>query len=301
MNNTQFVVPLLSTSKVWSKSIAKPIDLPLDHMGRRVILDTEGSGILTVKADARILIDESNAVEVHHSSEHSFKFKRSLSVYAGSDFPVALSLHRDVPNLPDSNFETNNFEGCGWFFPLSSQTHCDHSHQSSEPNWYPFFLRVEGLAKILPASNVRAEPILDFSVSDLGLQQVQWKVKNCSEILELTSSFADGIVHNGAVLSHLNTATFVVQVANDNLGIRFRKLYDQFHGRQRARILVNGVNSGWWYESNEDRKHRWAWADYGVPPELTAGQSQVEISIDPPPASPLWSVGRYQVLQLRPL
>jgi hypothetical protein len=148
---------------------------------------------------------------------------------------------------------------------------------------------------------VACQLVDSFDFSDPAeLKARSGSVKNASDTYQLDSSFSDGHRQIVQHRSHLNTAKWTCPIPPENQGIRIRKLYDRFHGRQRARMLIDGQLAGWWYEPEEDRSHRLAWATFGVEAGLTRGKSSLEISVDPPPASPLWDVSCYEVLALLP-
>ena len=83
-----------------------------------------------------------------------------------------------------------------------------------------------------------------------------------------------------------------------NQGVILEKWFDQFHGRQRARVFVDGEWVGWWYEPRENRKNRWAVSRFGIPESFTSGKSMVRIRVEPPAGVPLWSVSRIDVICL---
>jgi hypothetical protein len=138
--------------------------------------------------------------------------------------------------------------------------------------------------------------IVGFSIDDVeALKAVEWKVQNISERTGLISKRVDGVVQEGACASHLNAAHFRVGFGRGFGGLLIRKVYDRFHGRQRARVLVDGEVVGMWYEPVEDRVNRWGVGEFWVPGEFVSGRESVVVTIDPPSGTPLWSVGRVEV------
>jgi hypothetical protein len=64
-------------------------------------------------------------------------------------------------------------------------------------------------------------------------------------------------------------------------------------------VLVRGLFAGWWYEAAQNREGRWGISDFGVAEEfLSAGP--VEITVEPPGGSPLWSVSEMTIFALMP-
>ncbi|MCB0826996.1 MAG: hypothetical protein KDC26_12475 [Armatimonadetes bacterium] len=131
-----------------------------------------------------------------------------------------------------------------------------------------------------------------FSIADLEARKARsFQVKNMSEVESLTSGG-----QTNPVAYHLNRATWRVQLPGDQIGVRLGKTYDQFHGRQRARVLNDGEMAGWWYLPHQNRDNRWAEAQFSLPNELIKGKTEMEITIDPPAGVPLWSVGEIYCL-----
>jgi len=112
-------------------------------------------------------------------------------------------------------------------------------------------------------------------------------VQNSSEVLTHESR---------QYVMHLNTMEFEAAIGSGVVAIR--RMYDGFHGKQRARLLIDGEMAGWWYTPEENRKKRWAESTFVVNPKLTKGKSQLRITVDPPAGTPLWSVAHYRVFDL---
>jgi hypothetical protein len=193
-------------------------------------------------------------------------------------------------------------EGAGWVVAADSLS-VDDRHESSptpSPEFpVPFFRSAAALGEI---SYIRAAtrcPLLDsFSLSDSDARAERtYQVQNESKPVELESTFSDGSTHKASVLSHLNRSSWRMPIPEKS-GLVLRKLYDRFHGRQRARVLVDNQMAGWWYEPMEDRIDRWAVSDFGIDRNLLEGKSEIQISIDPPPGTPLWSVSQIEVFGL---
>lgn len=127
------------------------------------------------------------------------------------------------------------------------------------------------------------------------------KVQNESEAVELKSAYEGREYRKEVsrkVRSHLNAMSFEVDITPNSIGVLLRKQYDQFHGRQRARVLVNDRFVGWWYIPEENRSLRWAERDFYIPEKFLADASNIRVVIDPPAGSPLWSVSSYRVISV---
>ena len=74
-------------------------------------------------------------------------------------------------------------------------------------------------------------------------------------------------------------SSFTVSIDPGNEGVLLRRLYDQFHPRQQATVLVDGVNIGIWYSPESSMTLRWAEDDFMLPVSATAGKSKVRVTI----------------------
>lgn len=269
-----------------------------DHNGMRVVADIEGSGRFEIKGEVEIHIDGEKGVEA--------VFTEHLLVLAhhGVECEVLALLGPD-PGKGRSVKVSDTVEGCGWVTASGAPLEIDSNRVLVEPPSphfpIPYFQSVksDGEFRVCRDKGATTRVTDCFDTSDLAaLKQRDWKVQNGSDLFDLKSLFSDGSEHEAMHMSHLNTASWTVKIPRENDGLVLRKLYDRFHGRQRARVLVDGRHAGWWYEPEQDRSARWAWATFGVPKELTHGKSEVRLSIDPPAGVPLWDVSRLEILAI---
>lgn len=275
---------LKSTSQLWCRAFTGDECLYVDHEGQRIVGDAEGPGEVVVEGESRIVLLGKGESQGGHAT-----FEDGAIVIAGQgDVRVAIARDTPLTGEPPHAFESAEpARGCGWKLDPGFQV------------WVPFFGEAVGRLAFDPT--LCASTVATLGMADRqSLSEFGWSVKNASDTFELESRFGDGQILRQSHLSHLNTARFQVRIPEHNLGVRIRKLYDRFHGRQRAQVMVDGVRLGWWYLPEEDRQARWAWAEYGICAEKTNGKSLIEIGIDPPPASPLWDVARYEILALLP-
>jgi len=201
---------------------------------------------------------------------------------------------------------TGDYYGCGWVVGASDAFKFDGRHElapTPSPDFpVPFYRSIEGVGtrSVISAEPMSCELADSFEIGDeVALKARSFKVQNISAVSQLESEFPDGTTRTGFVASHLNAANFTMSIPADNCGVILRKTYDRFHGRQRARVHIDGVFAGWWYEPAEDRKRRWHISDFGVDASLTQGKTEIQITIDPPAGVALWSVGRMEVFALR--
>lgn len=160
----------------------------------------------------------------------------------------------------------------------------------------PFLMLAEAESLEIAPRAFRARLIDRFAIDDeQALTARGFRVQNISDRTTLSSTFNDGTAHTAAVASHLNTAFWKLTIPAGTHAVLLAKTFDRFHGRQRARVLINGQHAGWWYDPFEDRTHRWGVSEFMVPSALCS-EGEHEIAVDPVAGSPLWSVSAIEVL-----
>lgn len=262
--------------------------------------DTEGSGGCRLEyAEAPLLVlRDEERTESFPSS-----FENSLTVLGLGPGFVRTSIFRGLSVGYWPTYQRDGFDGAGWVTacegPLWIDDRFEEAPSPTEFLAIPFFRSARGERMRLSPAPVRVTRVDSWRIDDVaGLKARGWQVQNVSKVVTLESAFPDGTSHSAPVACHLNAASWRCPIPPDNLGIRLRKTYDRFHGRQRVRVFIDGEFAGWWYEPIEDRHQRWAVAEYGIPETLTRGKSSVQITIDPPAGSPLWSVSDFEVFAL---
>ncbi|MCB8932282.1 MAG: hypothetical protein M9921_08460 [Fimbriimonadaceae bacterium] len=268
-----------------------------DHLGRRVLADAEGCGRLEIETAAPGLATDAAA---------DGTFEDGLIAATAEDGPSTLSILRGgleaLPDLAEGIDVRGSFEGAGWVLASEGPLQVDGLREeaplpaSSLP--IPFFLEACAATLTVVRRDFRALPIDRFSIADAGaLKERGFRVQNMSDIEPLDGFFPNGESRVAPVASHLNTASWSVELPAEAFAVVLRKIYDRFHGRQRARVLLNGLPAGTWYEPEENRVARWAISDFcaRVPED---GGSALRIAIDPVAGSPLWSVAEMEVFAL---
>jgi hypothetical protein len=167
------------------------------------------------------------------------------------------------------------------------------------PKPVPFFLSAEAVREFqFVLGDLTARLANQFHVGHPDL-----KLRNAGRPTELRSVGFDGAERSGLVVSCLNEATFSIDLTSQTVGVLLRKTYDRFHGRQRARVLLNNAPRGIWYEPEGNRSERWGVSTFAFPLcETTARSSSpgegTMLTIDPLASSPLWSMGLLEVFLL---
>lgn len=203
-----------------------------------------------------------------------------------------------APPALDEAIEATEILGPGWWvegtvitLDQPGQVQVAHPHAP-----VPFHLGARGSGRAVAIPVVEVQRLQDWSPTDADMARAHgWQVRNASRVIDLPSTFADGTELTAPILSHLNTATWTVDTPEGTRGLVIRKRFDQFHGRQRARVLLNGEFWGWWCEPAEDRNYRWAWGFVALPWPAHVPTGRVTIGIDPPAGTPLWSVSHLTV------
>jgi hypothetical protein len=274
-----------------------------DFGGRRVVVDAEGEGeIFSVPTNPELTLVRDG----FESKEFPLLFRDSLvGTLSGSEPVETWALFGEPLAEPlEWRKAGGSLAGAGWLKNPQARVMLDDSHEWLEA--VP-----DGLA--LPFfKSVRTEGSWDHAVADVACELADawdiddeaalkgrgWKVQNISRLRELDSRFEDGAARRAQVASHLNVAAWRSPIPPKNEGLILRKIFDRFHGRQRARVTIDGELAGVWYEPGENRDQRWAISDYGVAAELTRGKSSIEIAVSPTPGTALWSVSRTEIFAL---
>lgn len=274
-----------------------------DHHGRRVIADFEGQGF------ARILQSQCDLQQIRGDGsleefKGSFDDLLLLVTPEVGNVDLLVSLGRLETDFSSETLLSESVLGGGWILSAKAPVNVDHGYGVILPGNYE--LPIPFYESAVSASGFKYIPsrLCGLVTDSLGihdgeaLKNHDFVVQNMSTVFPLDSSFEDGTRNQGHVASHLNAAELDVKLDPDNYGVVLQKVFDQFHGRQRARVFVDGEFIGWWYEPRENRRARWSISRFGVPQTHTKGKSSLRLRIEPPAGVPLWSVGRLDVLCL---
>jgi hypothetical protein len=277
-----------------------------DHDGQRVIVDVEGFGIIRLIASDSPVLTIRGGGAPEEFLPTFFNGAIVLALHSG-EVKVQVLKGRLGPVQGEQIEAKGTYFGAGWVVGATSDFTVDDRHEvapsPSSEFPVPFFRTVTGNGNwlIVPDESVQCKLVDSFSIGDeLLLKQRDFKVQNISAISALNSTLADGAIRLASLACHLNAASFTVAIPKNNLGLILRKTYDRFHGRQRARVFVDDVFAGWWYEAGENRTSRWHVSDFGVEEALTAGKPIIRVTIDPPAGVALWSVSAYDIFALVP-
>lgn len=259
-----------------------------DYEGTPVLVDIEGSGRFRwsapPSATARCDGQECRLPAGQYASEYLVAGPRPagrLTALIGpaTDFPV------------EPGVRVTEARGPGWITSSEHEVFVDgrpepvviDSTDLPQPVWFaaissqPF--------DFVPSPSHSVTLLDEFSFADFDARKVrEMGIQNASKPEPLT-----GPVGEVMVLCHLNRATLSITLPERATHLALRKTYDRFHGRQRARVLLDGVSLGMWWAPEEDRIARFGQADavFALPRD-SAGHHR--LTIDPMAGAPLWSV-----------
>jgi hypothetical protein len=195
------------------------------------------------------------------------------------------------------------YTGAGWWLNAPGPVQLDDDSSPVDAGGLPtpFFRRIqgEGEATIIPADRRCLELIR--AAADAPKLLPGYAARGVSRVVPTGGSWwPGGRGEVRPILSHMNALSFFVEVPAGAVGLRIERTYDRFHGRQRARLLVDEEFCGWWYDPGEDRHARWARSSCGA--ELTPAETDrvVRITIDPPAGVALWTWAELAVFALTP-
>jgi hypothetical protein len=155
----------------------------------------------------------------------------------------------------------------------------------------PVIHQATGIGLSFLPAGLKSVRLDQFFFTKAELKARGGQVTNLSE----PAAFAPGAP---PAASLLNRAEWPLDLPPGTVALALRKSYDRFHGRQRCRILINGVAAKWWHLPQENRLHRPGEAWISVP--LRGGTGSITLALDPPAGVPLWSIGELEIRALMP-
>lgn len=252
-------------------------------MGRRVVFATSVPSLVAVVTPA-----SSGEFELDRGAL-TWPTDDALRVVARLGPPRVESPHDRACAVPSAN---GRVDGVGWIKAGSEVEWLDGDRVGLVAPWdLPFWQAAELGSGSVWLAPIHTRPLASFPCSVRAAQErYGFRVQGQA----LVSTTADG--HPSAY--HLGPATWNVPVPVGCLGLLLSKSYDRFHGRQRARVWVDGELAGVWEGWPECRTRREAQTQFGIEGSFLGGKSQVEVTVDPPAGTPLWSWSAYHVCGL---
>jgi hypothetical protein len=273
--------------------------LAWDHRGARLLSDGDGKGrveILRAPPGLRCFVDGREAEGRIHQVNSDF-----VAVADAEGEYLSLARLGEWPTSIVAAEESTSAEGCGWLLWTGRDLVIDgRSLEAMSPGeevnvWAPFYL---GFRSSVPVRWAPAGLVVSghhrLSPAEPGALTARdraWTVKNASAPRLLSGLDAGGVRREDWAMSHLGPFEWQIDVPGSVQLVRLAKTYDAFHGRQRARVLVNGRPAGWWHLPEQNRIQRWQTGSFLIPGVFFDGVSQALVTVEPPGGSPLWSVG----------
>jgi hypothetical protein len=149
--------------------------------------------------------------------------------------------------------------------------------------------RATGIGLSFLPSGLRSVLVDQFGFTKAELKARGGQVTNLSEPVAFSPEAPPAA-------SLLNRAEWPLDLPPGTVALALRKSYDRFHGRQRCRILINGLAAKWWHLPQENRLHRPCEAWISVPLQGVTGS--INLALDPPAGVPLWSIGEMEIRAL---
>lgn len=242
-----------------------------DALNRRILADVEGSGVWKAEGNIPVL----PVVDGVEGANNSPVFTKSVRVVAEHDGKVCVCVQTDSSDVRGPlRTVALPHEGSGWLVSAGGTVYLD-GNADSVVFWpgvpLPFFLGIEGTGT---ASIIAAPGIWERVPLSMDLRG---------------ASRPHGENGCRSVLNELNLS---VHVPRGGAPLRLIRSYDRFHGRQRARVFVNGEPVGWWRDDTEDRVKRIATSAVG----FFVPEGRLYIRLLPQPGTALWSFGVIQAL-----
>lgn len=99
----------------------------------------------------------------------------------------------------------------------------------------------------------------------------------------------------GLLVAPGGAVSFRASIAAHHVGVRLRRRMDYGIADQRARVWVDGVEAGTWYDAGGNTGKRWRDSEFLIPPALTQGKSSVTVRLDNISPLAAWSEYHHQV------
>jgi hypothetical protein len=104
----------------------------------------------------------------------------------------------------------------------------------------------------------------------------------------------------GTVRANSAVMSFRLAVDPANQGVRLRRTGDQQQAYQSVEVRVDGTLAGTWLQPFGNGLQRWLSDEFFLPASLTAGKSQLSVSLTPTAGAPAWTAASYTALSQVP-
>ncbi len=210
-------------------------------------------------------------------------------------------------SLPDSSLsfdkKADRAAGQGWVkaencvIELNSDERPVHVLKNYGPQILPFW---NGFTSDHELEYIQIEAslveIARFTPSDIQSAALYgFKAERASQVEVLSSTTGRGKLHTAPVICQLNRAAWFVDLPVSAEILVIQRLYDAFHGLQRARVFIDEEMVGMWHSPLQDRIHRWHKDSCHIRLRGSQKGRKVKVMLDPPAGAPLFSLSEIQV------
>lgn len=254
-----------------------------------------------LEGDERVFVDGATSPALHGTGTEDF--------YEGGWY-----FNRDAFTTPTTGTPVKDradcVEGCtgmyrlllaeGINFDNSMRFSIEHGQGDDEPAleasttyWYGLPTGSQVWSDSVDVGSPASEKAHDYKASDVG------------KVTKLTSRYEgiDGPAANVTLDARATWAqiSFKVAVPAANQGVTLRRTSDQAKPYQSAKVAIDGVAAGTWYQPLGNADQRWLDDSFVVPASLTAGKKSVTVTLSPAAGSPPWSAAAYQAIATLPI
>jgi hypothetical protein len=266
-------------ARTWCYDLPGNAGLYRDHLDRRVVVDAEGTGSYQLHGQRSAF----SGMTVVTVAEHAVLGPISVELGCGES-----PCYEVVP--------AGEVLGSGWARGSTSAILADGQSYPPGVN-VPFFRSVsagQAFQVLVVGGPARLVAVVRPFAPEptVGAQVV---IHNRSQGERRTLFSEEGPEEHWLGV-HLNEMRIELSGLAGPCGVRIERTYDAFHGRQRARVRLNGCEVGAWYTPFEDRANRLRRDAFGF--FVAEGAEVIEIGIDPSPGYPLWSVAELRIYTL---
>lgn len=218
--------------------------------------------------------------------------------------PLQGALLEALPAFPSpidaTSLSGKQVEGAGWITSTQADVIVDEMSQFSPEETalspIPF---LDGVISDSPFQYVSIESTfaecLHVSAQSLKEEASLSAIKNTSRPLVIPAP--DGTEEQGVM--QLNDMSFTFDVPTSHATLVIDRVYDRFHGRQRARVIVSdcadgrAISDSLWYDQSESRSDRLAKSRFVA--SIGEHSGNLLLTIAPPSGAPLWSFVSYRI------
>ncbi len=252
-----------------------------------------------LEGDERIYVDGSGTPALYGTGTEDF--------YNGGWYFNQGPFTRPVHGRPLNSDSPTSADSCYRFFlsdtiPFTTSILAGIEHGG----WNDDLADIESVAFLYKLPQPLAAAVDEFDVANAASEAAHGYAIIGGTWSGSTSSTYEGdfenitVTDDGRRVGIGGRSQFIVATGGpDNAGLLLRRRLDYSVARQQARVYVDGVLAGTWYDAGSNA--RFADSEFMVPAALTQGKSQVALRIENASAESAWTEYRYWVLAMMPI